>query len=70
MDVGGWLRGLGLERYAKAFQDNDIEADVLPELTADDLIRLGIVSVGHRRRVLTGIAALQSRAERSFRRDG
>lgn len=59
MDVGGWLRGLGLERHAKAFQDNDIEADVLPELTADDLIRLGIVSVGQRRRVLAAIAALR-----------
>ena len=44
--------GLGLERYAQAFRDNDIDADVLPDLTDDDLIRLGINSVGHRRRLL------------------
>ena len=37
MDVGAWLRGLGLERYEQAFCDNDVDADVLPELTADDL---------------------------------
>ena len=37
MDVAAWLRGLGLERYAQAFRDNDIDAEVVPELTADDL---------------------------------
>ena len=41
MDVGAWLRDLGLERYEACFRDNDIDAGVLPELTADDLIGLG-----------------------------
>ena len=40
-DVAEWLRGLGLEQYAVAFRDNDIDAEVLPDLTADDLISLG-----------------------------
>src|SRR4051794_32989458 len=57
VDVGDWLRGLGLERYEQAFRDNDIDADVLPELTADDLTGLGITSVGHRRKLLAAIAA-------------
>jgi class 3 adenylate cyclase len=58
MNIAGWLRGLGLERYVQAFSDNDIDADVLPRLTADDLIGLGVTSIGHRRRLLDAIAAL------------
>ena len=42
MNIGAWLRGLGLERYEPVFRDNDIDAEVLPELTADDLIALGV----------------------------
>ena len=41
MDVAAWLRGLGLEQYAPAFRDNDVDGEVLPELTADDLISIG-----------------------------
>jgi len=37
MDIGAWLRGLGLERYEQAFRDNEIDQRILPELTADDL---------------------------------
>ena len=37
MDVAAWLQGLGLECYVPAFRDNDVDAEVLPELTADDL---------------------------------
>src|SRR5689334_19745435 len=60
MDVACWLRGLGLEQYAEAFRANDIDADILPELTADDLIGLGVPSIGHRRKLLAAIAALRS----------
>ena len=56
MDVAAWLRGLGLERYVSAFRDNDIDAEVLPKLTAEDLISIGVTSVGHRRRLLDAIA--------------
>ena len=58
MDIAAWLRGLGLEQYAPAFRDNDVDGDVLPELTADDLIGLGVSSIGHRRKLLAAIAAL------------
>ncbi len=58
MDVVAWLRGLRLERYEAAFRDNDVDAEVLPELTANDLISIGVTSVGHRRKLLAAIAAL------------
>jgi class 3 adenylate cyclase len=58
MDVAEWLRGLGLEQYAPAFRDNDIDGEVLRGLTADDLRELGVASIGHRRRLLDSIARL------------
>jgi hypothetical protein len=45
MDVAAWLQDLGLERYASAFRDNDIDAEVLLKLTAEDLISIGVTSV-------------------------
>ena len=49
MDVGAWLSRLGLKQYEPLFESNDIDAEVLPSLTAEDLISIGITSVGHRR---------------------
>ena len=60
MDVAAWLRGLGLEQYAPAFSDNDVDGDVLSELTADDLISIGVTSVGHRRKLFAAIAAVRT----------
>jgi SAM domain (Sterile alpha motif) len=60
MDVVGWLRGLGLEQYAPAFRDNDIDGDLLRRLTAEDLRELGVASVGHRRKLLDAIAAFDA----------
>jgi class 3 adenylate cyclase/predicted ATPase len=59
MDVAGWLQGLGLGQYEQAFRENDVDAEVLPALTTEDLIALGVVSVGHRRKLLSAIVALQ-----------
>jgi hypothetical protein len=56
MDIAAWLRGLGLEQYEPAFRDNDVDGDVLPDLTAEDLIAIGVTSVGHRRKLLSAIA--------------
>jgi class 3 adenylate cyclase/predicted ATPase len=61
MDVAAWLRGLGLERYAPAFRDNDVDGEVLLELTADDLISIGVTSVGHRRKLLAAVATLRAK---------
>jgi class 3 adenylate cyclase len=62
MDIGGWLRGLGLERYEQAFRENEIDLRVLPELTVDDLRELGVTAIGHRRLLLKAIADLAAGA--------
>jgi class 3 adenylate cyclase len=58
IDVAQWLRGLGLEQYVAGFRDNDIDGEILRRLTAEDLRELGVLSIGHRRRLLDAIAAL------------
>ena len=62
MDLGGWLRSLGLEQYEAAFRQNAIDNSVLPSLTAEDLKELGVDTVGHRRKLLNAIAALHADA--------
>jgi hypothetical protein len=52
VDVGEWLKSLGLERYEATFRENDVDAEVLPDLTANDLKEIGITSFGHRRQLL------------------
>jgi class 3 adenylate cyclase len=59
MDVSRWLGDLGLANYAPAFRANDIDAEVLSRLTAEDLTAIGVISVGHRRKLLDAIAALR-----------
>jgi class 3 adenylate cyclase len=60
VDIADWLRGLGLEKYAAAFDENAINWDVLPELTTDDLKEIGVAAVGDRRRLLAAIAVLSA----------
>jgi hypothetical protein len=42
MDVGGWLRSLGLGQYLALFREHAIDADVLPDLTDADLEKFGV----------------------------
>ena len=63
MDVGDWLRELGLERYEEAFRDNEIDARTLPHLTAEDLKEVGVAAIGHRRLLLQAIAALSDQSK-------
>jgi class 3 adenylate cyclase len=63
MDLGDWLRSLGLERYEAAFRENEINEKVLPSLTAEDLKELGVNALGHRRTLLDAIAALHADAK-------
>ena len=59
MDLGGWLRSLGLEQYEAEFRKNEINERVLPSLTQEDLKEIGVGPVGHRRLLLEAIAALR-----------
>src|ERR1700761_7791451 len=58
MDVGTWLRSLGLDQYESLFREQAIDADILPELTDRHLIELGI-PLGHRLRILRAIRELE-----------
>jgi class 3 adenylate cyclase/tetratricopeptide (TPR) repeat protein len=59
MDLGGWLRSLGLAQYEAAFRENAINEAILPKLTAEDLKDIGVTAVGHRRVLLDAIATLR-----------
>jgi class 3 adenylate cyclase len=61
MDVGGWLRSLGLGQYEANFRDNKIDVDVLADLTDGDLEKLGL-PLGDRKRLLKAIARLAATA--------
>ena len=63
MDVGAWLRGLGLGGTSRRSATTTIDAEVLPRLTADDLKDMGVTVVGHRRKLLDAIAALRASAD-------
>jgi len=60
VDISTWLRGLDLAQYELIFRENAIDPEILPELTEADLEKLGVV-LGHRKRILRAIAALDTR---------
>ena len=60
MDVESWLHAIGLAQYSELFRRNDIDGDVLRGLSGDDLKDLGVVSLGHRKKLLEAIAALET----------
>jgi hypothetical protein len=62
MDVAAWLHDRGFDRYARIFEDNDIDDEVLVTLTEADLKELGVWSLGHRRKLMAAIAGLRSSA--------
>jgi class 3 adenylate cyclase len=55
--IADWLEKLGMSEYARRFADNAIDLSVLPDLTDQDLEKLGVL-LGHRRKMLRAIAAL------------
>ena len=57
-DVREWLDSLGLGQYADAFERNDVDSELLPDLTDEDLEKLGIGSLGHRKKLLKAISSL------------
>jgi hypothetical protein len=54
--VADWLEKLGLGKYAQRFVENDIDFALFTKLTDDDLKELGVISLGHRKRLLEAIA--------------
>jgi SAM domain (Sterile alpha motif) len=65
MNIGGWLRNLGLERYEPVFIENAIDSDVLPVLTEGDFEKLGI-PMGDRKRLIKAIRAMLAGSPTTF----
>ncbi len=61
-EIARWFDELGLGQYAVIFVENDIDWEVLPELTEHDLEKLGL-SLGHRKKLLKAIASLTARSK-------
>src|SRR6516165_8414602 len=58
MDVGEWLKGVGLGQYEATFRAHDIDVDVLPDVTESDLEKIGL-PLGARKRLMKAIANLR-----------
>ena len=56
MDPRALLESLDMSQYLPAFEAEQVDAGVLPLLTDDDLLTLGVRPLGHRRRILAAIA--------------
>jgi hypothetical protein len=61
--IAEWLRKLGLGQYAQRFAENDITFVILPDLTDQDLEKIGVASLGHRRELLRAITELKGAPE-------
>ena len=56
--IADWLEKLGMSEYARRFAENDIDFAILGDLTDQDLEKIGVASLGHRRKLLRAIAEL------------
>jgi hypothetical protein len=57
--IADWLEKLGMSEYAQRFAENDIDFEILGDLTDQDLEKIGVASLGHRRKLLRAIANLE-----------
>jgi class 3 adenylate cyclase len=62
-EVADWLERLGLGQYARRFAENDISFSILSDLTDQDLEKIGVASLAHRRLLLREIANLGETAD-------
>ena len=57
--IADWLQNLDLGQYAQRFAENDINFAILADLTDQDLKKIGVASLGHRRQLLRAITELK-----------
>ena len=57
--IADWLEKLGMSEYAERFAKNRIDLSVLPDLTDQDLEKLGVL-LGDRRKMLRAIVNLEA----------
>ena len=58
LDIDSWLQQIGLAQYGPIFRANDVDLRLLLRLSDADLRDIGVVSLGHRRHLLTAVAEL------------
>ena len=58
-EIADWLKKLGMSEYAHRFAENDIDFTILGDLTDQDLEKIGVASLGHRRKLLRAIGDLK-----------
>jgi class 3 adenylate cyclase/tetratricopeptide (TPR) repeat protein len=63
LDIDSWLSGIGLAQYGELFRANDIDGNLLHQLSGDDLKDIGVASLGHRKKLLEAIASLDAATE-------
>ena len=59
MTIREWLEHLGLEKYASVFETEEVDVDVMPSLTEEDLVTLGI-PLGPRRKIQRALSNLRT----------
>ncbi|ESQ39204.1 hypothetical protein EUTSA_v10001326mg [Eutrema salsugineum] len=57
-----WLRSLGLAKYEDVFLREEIDWDTLQSLTEEDLLSIGISSLGPRKKIVNALSALREEA--------
>ncbi len=55
-----WLGDLGLGEYASRFAENDMDLAIVRDLSDQDLEKIGVASLGHRRKLLRAISELNA----------
>jgi SAM domain (Sterile alpha motif) len=58
--ITDWLEKLSLGQYAQCFAENEIDFSILGDLTDQDLEKIGVAPLGHRRKMLRAIAELRA----------
>jgi class 3 adenylate cyclase len=58
--IADWLSQVGMHEYTQRFAENGIDLDILTDLTDQDLEKIGVTTLGHRRRLLRAIANLKA----------
>jgi class 3 adenylate cyclase/tetratricopeptide (TPR) repeat protein len=68
LEIGVWLESLGLSRYRQVFIDEEIDPQLLPDLTEDELKSMGL-PLGARKKIIKAAGALQARGKSLLRAD-
>lgn len=58
--IGDWLQSLGLDQYLETFRANDLDLDLVADLNDGDLEKLGVASMGHRKKLMRAIDRLSA----------